>query len=67
MWITLGECRIGNQPYFPKNLDLIYEHARIKLTPSDYNTKVGGEWYPYDSWEFLANSVVACVAMVLGT
>jgi len=67
MWITLGVfAGLVINPYFPKNLDLIYEHARIKLTPSDYNTKVGGEWYPYDSWEFLANSVVACVAMVIG-
>ena len=67
MWITLGVfAGLVINPYFPNNLDLIYEHARIKLTPSDYNTKVGGEWYPYDSWEFLANSVVACVAMVIG-
>ena len=67
MWVTLGvTAGLVINPYFPKNLDLIYEHARIKLTPSDYNTKVGGEWYPYDSWEFLANSVVACVAMVVG-
>jgi hypothetical protein len=67
MWVTLGvSAGLVINPYFPKNLDLIYEHARIKLTPSDYNTKVGGEWYPYDSWEFLANSVVACVAMVVG-
>jgi len=67
MWVTLGvTAGLVINPYFPKNLDLIYEHARIKLTPSDYNTKVGGEWYPYDSWEFLANSVVACVAMIVG-
>jgi len=32
----------------------------------NFSTKVGGEWYPYDSWEFLGNSVVACIAMVVG-
>ncbi len=53
-------------PYFPRNLYLLYEHLKIKLTPSDFSTAVGKEWYPYDSWEFLGNSLVACVAMVVG-
>src|SRR6266850_651289 len=53
-------------PYFPHNLFLFYEHLKIKLTLGNFSTKVGGEWYPYDSWEFLGNSVVACVAMVVG-
>ena len=51
---------------FPKTYIYFYEHLRIKLTPSDFSTKVGQEWYPYDSWEFLGNSLVACVAMVVG-
>jgi len=33
---------------------------------SDFDTKVGSEWYPYDSWEFLGNSAVACIAMLVG-
>ncbi len=53
-------------PYFPHNLQLLYEHLRMKLTPSDFSTKVGQEWYPYNSWEFIGNSLVACVAMVVG-
>lgn len=53
-------------PYFPRNLYLLYEHLKIKLTPSGFSTSVGKEWYPYDSWEFLGNSIVACVAMVVG-
>ena len=53
-------------PYFPHNLHLLYEHLKVKLTIGDYATKVGGEWYPYETWEFLGNSVVACVAMVAG-
>jgi len=53
-------------PYFPHNLVLFYEHLKIKLTLGNFSTKVGQEWYPYTSWEFLGNSVVACVAMVVG-
>jgi hypothetical protein len=39
---------------------------QIKLTVSDFTTKVGNEWYPYDTWEFLGNSAVACIAMLVG-
>jgi len=53
-------------PYFPHNFVLLYEHLKIKLTLGDFSTKVGHEWYPYSSWEFLGNSAVACVAMVIG-
>jgi hypothetical protein len=53
-------------PYFPHNFQLLYEHLIIKLKPAEYDTKVGSEWYPYDSWEFLGNSAVACIAMLVG-
>ncbi|HJU91757.1 MAG TPA: hypothetical protein VJ656_02390 [Pyrinomonadaceae bacterium] len=53
-------------PYFPENLQLLVEHMKIKLTVTDFSTKVGNEWYPYDSWEFLGNSAVACIAMLVG-
>src|SRR5882724_2269122 len=67
VWVTLGTVAgLIINPYFPKNLHLFYEHLRIKLTPSEFDVKVGSEWYPYYSWEFLANSVVACIAMVVG-
>lgn len=67
MWVALGTVAgLTINPYFPHNLQLFYEHARIKLTTSDFNTRVGSEWYPYDSWEFLGNAFVACVAMVAG-
>ncbi|HEX7294271.1 MAG TPA: hypothetical protein VF251_00880, partial [Pyrinomonadaceae bacterium] len=26
----------------------------------------GSEWYPYDSWEFIGTSLVACVSMIVG-
>jgi hypothetical protein len=67
LWVSLGTLAgfIIN-PYFPHNLVLFVEHLKIKITPSDFSTKVGQEWYPYDSWEFLANSAVACIAMFAG-
>ena len=36
-------------PYFPHNLYLFYEHARVKITAGGFATKVGQEWYPYDT------------------
>jgi hypothetical protein len=65
---VLAGCAAGLviNPYFPRNLQLLFEHLKIKLTATDFNTKVGSEWYPYDSWEFLGNSAVACIAMLVG-
>ncbi len=67
VFVLVG-CAAGMviNPYFPQNLQLLVEHMQIKLTASDFNTKVGSEWYPYDSWEFLGNSAVACIAMFVG-
>lgn len=67
VWVLLGTtAALVINPYFPLNLHLLYEHLKIKVTASDFSTKVGQEWYPYDSWEFLGNSIVACAAMVVG-
>ena len=67
VWVIFGSLAgLVINPYFPTNFHLLYEHLKIKLTPSDFSTKVGSEWYPYDTWEFLGNSVVACAAMVVG-
>jgi len=67
VWVLLGTAA-GSviNPYFPHNLHLFYEHLKIKLTLHDFSTKVGGEWYPYTAWEFLGNSLVACIAMLAG-
>lgn len=66
-WVVAGSAAgLVINPYFPKNLLLLYQHIRIKITASDFSTSVGKEWYPYDSWEFLGNSLVACTAMVVG-
>ncbi len=65
---VLAGCAAGLviNPYFPHNLQLLVEHMQIKLTANDFDTKVGSEWYPYDTWEFLGNSIVACIAMFAG-
>ena len=66
-WVLIGVVAgLIINPYFPTNLGLLYEHLITKVTPSEFSTAVGKEWYPYDSWEFLGNSAVACVAMVVG-
>ena len=65
---VIAGCAAGLviNPYFPHNLQLLFEHMQIKLTANDFDTKVGSEWYPYDSWEFLGNSLIACMAMLAG-
>ena len=59
---------LGNviNPYFPHNLQLLTEHALMKITVKDFSTAVGGEWYPYSTLEFLANCGPAFGAMVVG-
>jgi hypothetical protein len=66
-WVLLGTvAALIINPYFPANLQLLNEHLKVKLTVSDFSTKVGQEWYPYDSWQFFGNSLVACTAMLIG-
>jgi hypothetical protein len=67
VWV-LGGTMAGLviNPYFPTNFQLLFQHMKTKITASGFSTSVGKEWYPYDSWEFLGNSIVACVAMVVG-
>jgi hypothetical protein len=67
VWVGAGAVAgLIINPYFPTNLQLLYAHARMKITTSGFSTEVGKEWYPYSSLEFLGNSLVACVAMVAG-
>ncbi len=66
-WVLIGTAAgLIINPYFPQNLQLMYEHLSMKVTAGDFATRVGGEWYPYSSWDFIGNSAVACVAMVVG-
>jgi len=66
-YVALG-CVLGLiiNPYFPHNLYLFWEHVRVKITAVDFATKVGNEWYPYDTREFLVNCFVALAAMLVG-
>src|SRR5260370_16368894 len=64
-WVMLGSVLgLVINPYFPHNLYLFYEHARVKITPNDFATKVGQEWYPYDTREFVPNCYVALAAIL---
>jgi hypothetical protein len=38
----------------------------VKITPGGFATKVGQEWYPYDTAEFVVNCYVALIAMLAG-
>ena len=67
VWVLLGTAAgLVINPYFPHNLYLFYEHARVKITASGFTTKVGNEWYPYDTTEFVINCYVALAAMLAG-
>jgi hypothetical protein len=67
VWVTVGVVAgfIIN-PYFPHNIRLFYEHVLIKITPSEFTTSVGQEWYPYESWYFLYSCIIAFAAMLIG-
>ncbi|MFN2455743.1 MAG: hypothetical protein ABR577_16150 [Pyrinomonadaceae bacterium] len=67
VWVSVG-CLAGLviNPYFPNDIKLLVEHILIKVKPGDFSTQVGGEWYPYNSWEFLQYCFIAFVAMFTG-
>jgi len=67
VWVVAGSMLgLVINPYFPQNLNLFWEHARVKITTVDFATKVGQEWYPYDTREFVINCYVALTAMLIG-
>ena len=67
LYVGVGSIlRFVINPYFPHNLQLFFEHLLMKVTKDDFTARVGGEWYPYNTLEFMTNSFVACVAMVAG-
>jgi len=54
-------------PYFPKNLHLLWEHVLMKATAgSGYAVDVGVEWYPYDAWDLVRLSALAFVIFIAG-
>jgi len=46
-------------PYFPNNVSFIRDHIVPKLFASEYQTTVGTEWYPFNSWALVTLSLVA--------
>lgn len=52
-------------PYFPNNLVFIYHHLLPKLTDTTA-TRIGTEWYPYQTWTLVKNSGPALLAFVAG-
>ncbi|MBE2225059.1 MAG: hypothetical protein IAF02_26200, partial [Anaerolineae bacterium] len=51
-------------PYFPENISFIVSHLLPKI--GDSATKVGNEWYPYQTATLLENSGGALAAFALG-
>lgn len=53
-------------PYFPRNVLFIWDHIVPKLFATEYETSVGTEWYPYNSWALVTMSLVAIMSYVGG-
>ncbi|REJ77261.1 MAG: hypothetical protein DWQ47_12775 [Acidobacteria bacterium] len=64
---TLAGMVLGNviNPYFPNNILLFTEHFLTKVR-SSYEVAVGGEWYPYTSWQLITHLAIALIAMLVG-
>ena len=63
-----GGMILGNiiNPYFPHNLTLLAEHFFTKFKVDDFVVSVGGEWYPYSSFDILTHFPIAMIAMLIG-
>ncbi len=53
-------------PYFPRNILFIWDHIVPKLFATQYETSVGSEWYPYNSWAMFTMSLVAILSYAAG-
>ena len=53
-------------PYFPRNILFLWNHIIPKIFALQYQTNVGSEWYPYNSWLLFTLSAVAMIAYVCG-
>jgi hypothetical protein len=51
-------------PYFPQNVNFIISHIMPKV--GEITTRVGNEWYPYETWTLVENSGYALLAFLLG-
>jgi hypothetical protein len=64
----LGGIIVGHvvNPYFPRNVLFIWDHIVPKLFATQYETSVGSEWYPYNSWAMFTMSLLAILAYAAG-
>src|SRR4029077_18240582 len=53
-------------PYFPRDVYFLWNHIVPKIFAFQYETNVGSEWYPYNSWMLFAVTPVALVAYLAG-
>lgn len=49
-------------PYFPRNVLFLWNHIVPKIFAAHYQTSVGSEWYPYNTWVLLKFSTVAMLS-----
>jgi len=65
---TFSGMVLGNiiNPYFPQNLGLFWEHFITKFKSGAFTVGVGGEWYPYESWDLITHLTIAMLAMLIG-
>ena len=54
-------------PFFPDNILLSYEHARMRLfSPIDANVEVGGEWYSPPAKNFITQMLIGSLSVGAG-
>lgn len=53
-------------PYFPRNVLFLWNHIVPKIFSFQYQTSVGSEWYPYNSWMFFSLSAIAVLGYFFG-
>ena len=53
-------------PYFPRNILFLWNHIVPKIFAFNYQTNVGSEWYPYNSWLLFTLAPVAILGYLGG-
>jgi hypothetical protein len=53
-------------PYFPRNIFFLWNHIVPKIFATSYQTSVGSEWYPYNTWLLIKFSAIAMLSYLGG-
>lgn len=68
--ILAGACGIVAglviNPYFPRDIFFLWNHIIPKIFAFRYQTSVGSEWYPYNTWAMFTLTLVAMLAYAGG-